>query len=66
MTLKRKLQQVLNVYGEDTKVETPDYILAQFMLDSLKAFDKAKKATEKHRYVPGQENDAKDELGDKD
>lgn len=41
MSFKQDLQQLLNVHCKENKSGTPDFILAQYLSDCLKAFDKA-------------------------
>lgn len=41
MGLKSDLQHVLNSHSVDSKLATPDYVLAEYLKDCLKAFDKA-------------------------
>jgi len=39
--LHRELSAVLNRYSVENKSDTPDFILATFLLDCLKAFEAA-------------------------
>ncbi len=41
MTLETELAEVLNKYSQENLSNTPDYILANFVKNSLIAFDKA-------------------------
>ena len=38
---KLELQMIINKYSKEDKSDTPDYILATYMNDCLKAFNKA-------------------------
>lgn len=37
----KELERLVNRYGWDSKLNTPDYILANFLFDSLTAFGSA-------------------------
>lgn len=39
-TLKRDLSKIMNIYGIDTECSTPDYILAEYLIDCLKSYKK--------------------------
>jgi len=45
--LKRELTGVLNSFSCENASNTPDFVLAQFMLDTLSAFNTASQAREK-------------------
>lgn len=38
---RKELEMLINRYSKENGSDTPDFILAQFLEDSLKAFDKA-------------------------
>lgn len=42
-SLLEKLQRLLNAHSKENGSDTPDFILAEFLLDSLEAFDRATK-----------------------
>ena len=49
------LRSVLNRHSAENQSDTPDFILAQYMLDALAAFEKASRAREDwygHRHAP--------------
>lgn len=53
--LRQELQVLLNRYSAENNSNTPDYVLAYFLLDCLTAFDKAVAARELrklHRTMP--------------
>lgn len=39
-TLKRDLSKLMNIHGIDTECSTPDYILAEYLIDCLKSYKK--------------------------
>jgi len=45
-TFKKELEQLINSYSRDTS-NTPDFILAEYMLNCLKAFETASLKREK-------------------
>ena len=54
--LAEDLRRVLNRNCAENKSDTPDFILAQYMLDALAAFEKASRAREDwygHRHAIG-------------
>jgi len=58
MTLKEELQHLLNKCCAENASNTPDFILAEYLYDCLKAFEKASNAREKWYDVklePGQD-----------
>jgi DNA polymerase I-like protein with 3'-5' exonuclease and polymerase domains len=38
--LKRDLSKIMNIHGIDTECSTPDYILAEYLIDCLKSYKK--------------------------
>lgn len=38
---KQEIEVLLNKYSMENKSDTPDYILAQYLTDCLKAFERA-------------------------
>lgn len=51
--LRDDIQRLLNSYNAETGSNTPDFILAEYLVDCLAAFDKAAVAREKwHNAVP--------------
>lgn len=38
--LKRQLSKIMNIHGIDTECSTPDYILAEYLIDCLKSYKK--------------------------
>ena len=46
-TLEKELSSMLNSYSRENISNTPDLILAEYMLDCLKSFEKASLAREK-------------------
>lgn len=46
-----ELEKLLNMHGQDNTAKTPDYILAQYLIDCLQAFKKANEDREKHLGV---------------
>ena len=42
--LEKQLAQLLNRFSQENASNTPDFILAQYMLDCLKAFEVAARA----------------------
>lgn len=55
-TLKKELTSLLNKHCSENGSDTPDFILAQYLLDSLSAYDAAVSAREKW-YVVGLSED---------
>jgi hypothetical protein len=54
--LAQDLGSVLNRHSAENRSDTPDFILAQYMLDALAAFEKASRAREDwygHRHAIG-------------
>ena len=39
-SLKRELSKIMNIHGIDTACSTPDYILAEYLIDCLKSYKK--------------------------
>ena len=39
-SLKRELSKIMNTHGIDTECSTPDYILADYLIDCLKSYNK--------------------------
>lgn len=37
---KRELGKIMNCYGIDAECSTPDYLLAEYLIDCLKSFKK--------------------------
>ena len=42
-SFREKLENLINAHSMENGSDTPDFILAEFMADSLRAFDKATK-----------------------
>ena len=49
MTFKKELEALINKHSMENGSDTPDYVLADFLLDCLKAFDKATMARDKSK-----------------
>lgn len=47
-TFRDELELLLNSYNKESKSDTPDYILAKFLLSSMKAFSGATKEIDNH------------------
>lgn len=47
MTFREELQSLINRHSKENGSDTPDFILAMFLEDSLRAFDSAVKQHEK-------------------
>lgn len=45
---RKTLTYIINCHSMENGSDTPDYILAQFLLDSLRAFDVATMSREGH------------------
>ena len=45
--LGRELEQLVNRYCRENESNTPDFILAEYMLDALSAFERASLARER-------------------
>ena len=41
MTLKKEIENMLNKHSAENGSDTPDYILAQYLIQCLEAFDSA-------------------------
>lgn len=41
MEFQQELRELINRYSEENKSNTPDYILSQYLIDCLNAFDTA-------------------------
>lgn len=39
-SLRRELSKIMNTHGIDTEYSTPDYILAEYLIDCLKSYKK--------------------------
>lgn len=48
MPLKDKIREQINISCAENGSDTPDYILAEYLIDCLAAFDKAVLARTKH------------------
>jgi hypothetical protein len=46
-TLRQELEELLNKHSMESGSNTPDFILADFLADSLAVFDRAVRAREK-------------------
>jgi hypothetical protein len=46
MTLNEELTKLLNIHSVENRSNTPDFILAEFMLTCLRAYEKASKDRE--------------------
>ena len=44
---RKAVETLINVYSNENGSDTPDFILAQYMIDCLKAYDRALKTREK-------------------
>jgi len=47
MTFHEELEHIINKYSQENVSNTPDYILANFILGCMKAFDQAVKDRDK-------------------
>lgn len=53
MDLKRELTTLLNRTSRENKSDTPDFLLAEFMLGCLESFERATKKRDKwYRFEP--------------
>ena len=43
---RKKLQEIINYYSKENGSDTPDFILAKYLEDTLKAFDRAVQSRE--------------------
>ncbi|HEY9657692.1 MAG TPA: hypothetical protein V6C65_04445 [Allocoleopsis sp.] len=59
--LRTKIEQAINECSAENVSNTPDFILAQYLIDCLSAFDKAVLARESY-YDPGDEEIASFDL----
>jgi surfactin synthase thioesterase subunit len=53
------LENLINTYTSENESDTPDFILAEYMMNALHAFELASRAREDwygHRHEPGGEN----------
>jgi hypothetical protein len=41
MSLKSEIENIINCNSAENESDTPDFILAEYLIDCLKAFDKA-------------------------
>jgi hypothetical protein len=48
MSFESELRRILNKYSQENPSNTPDYILAQYMIDCLGAFNAATKHREEY------------------
>lgn len=46
-TFQQELESLINLYSMENGSDTPDFLLAEYMMDSLRAFNKAVSAREK-------------------
>jgi hypothetical protein len=62
-SLKKELREVLNKYSVENESNTPDFILAEYLRDCLKAFEKASNSREnwygKHLTIEGWKKEEK-------
>lgn len=59
--LREKIEQAVNSVSAENGSDTPDFILAEYLCDCLKAFDKASNARSKwHGYIPLHAGNIKD------
>lgn len=61
MSLQNEIACVLNLFSAENGSDTPDFLLAEYLLDCLAAYDKAVKARDKW-YGRGGEKRAGDAL----
>ncbi len=57
---RKELASLINHHSKENGSDTPDFILATYLVDCLQAFDKATKARSKW-YVPDVETDSDNE-----
>lgn len=43
---RKKIENLINIYSLENGSDTPDFILAQYLVDCLKSFDKALQSRE--------------------
>ncbi len=43
---RKKIENLINIHSLENGSDTPDFILSQYLIDCLKAFDKALQARE--------------------
>jgi len=60
--LKGSIEDIINLHCRENKSHTPDFILAEYLLQCLKAFEAASNAREKW-YGKGLRINEKDEVG---
>lgn len=58
-SLQKDLAEVLNFYSEDARANTPDFILAKYLIACLAAFAEAQRATAIHNGKHAQESTTK-------
>lgn len=44
---RSELEKLINIHSQENNSDTPDFILAEYLTDSLKAFDKATNARDR-------------------
>lgn len=47
LTIEKEIRAIINKYSQENNSNTPDFILAQYIMESLKAFENAINAREK-------------------
>ena len=50
--LKREIEHLINRYSRENNSNTPDFILAEYLMTCLEAFEKASKVRENWYGVP--------------
>jgi hypothetical protein len=45
------IKAIINMYSEENESNTPDYVLAQFLLGCLESFNRAVNEREKHNTL---------------
>ena len=52
MDLRERIREAINCASAENGSNTPDFILAEYLMDCLKAFDRATRARTEHMAVP--------------
>jgi len=51
MTFQKELEQLINKHSIENGSDTPDFILAEYMMGCLKAYGRAVKARDERTYM---------------
>jgi hypothetical protein len=50
MTLRKRIEKAINETSAENGSNTPDYVLAEYLMDCLEALDKAVNARDEHSH----------------